>query len=89
MSLTFPNVIERAAKKGIIKGNSRFPKPDILVILTDCEFVWPWLESGKLPYSCATIIIVSVVEYDEVKCILPRWVKNKKNFISIENVERD
>ena len=62
------------------KGNF-FNRADILVVFTDCLFYWPLMDRTSLPKSYPDVLIISVKPYDEVKEVLPPWVKEKKNFI--------
>ena len=63
-SANFGDTIEQILKKGASFRGRNFPKPDILVILTDCEFLWPMMEKSKLPGKYADVIVVSTNEYD-------------------------
>lgn len=80
-SATFGETIEQILKKGAKFRGRSFPKPDILVVLTDCEFVWPMMDNSKLPGKYADVIVVSTNEYDTISDILPPWVRNNKNFV--------
>lgn len=80
-SANFGDTVEQIIKKGASFRGRNFPKPDILVILTDCEFLWPMMEKSKLPGKYADVIVVSTNEYDSIKDILPKWVKEGKNFV--------
>lgn len=80
-SANFGDTVEQILKKGASFRGRNFPKPDILVILTDCEFLWPMMEKSKLPGKYADVIVVSTNEYDSIKDILPKWVKEGKNFV--------
>lgn len=80
-SANFGDTVEQILKKGASFRGRNFPKPDILVILTDCEFLWPMMEKSKLPGKYADVIVVSTNEYDSIKDILPKWVKEEKNFV--------
>lgn len=80
-SANFGDTVEQILKKGASFRGRNFPKPDILVILTDCEFLWPMMEKSKLPGKYADVIVVSTNEYDSIKDILPKWVREGKNFV--------
>lgn len=80
-SADFGDTVEKILKKGASFRGRNFPKPDILVILTDCEFLWPMMDKSKLPGKYADVIVVSTNEYDSIKDILPKWVKEGKNFV--------
>lgn len=82
-SMTFGETVERIAKKGVKYKNRNFDKPDIFIILTDCAFDWPWKDRGAPPASCGNIIVISTEPYEKAEQVLPRWVKNRKNFIYI------
>jgi len=80
-SANFGDTVEQILKKGASFRGRNFPKPDILVILTDCEFLWPMMDKSKLPGKYADVIVVSTNEYDSIKDILPKWVREGKNFV--------
>ena len=83
-SVDFGDTMEQILKKGIRYKKSTYPKPDILVVFTDGLFEWPFPHKSTLPSKYADVLIVSTKPYDELEPILPPWVKNKKNFISIK-----
>lgn len=81
-SAEFGDTIERILKKGVKYGNSTFPKPDILIIFTDGLFDWPFPDKSAIPSKYAEIVIISTKSYDELQPILPKWVREGKNFVS-------
>ena len=83
-SVDFGDTIEQILKKGVRYKKGTYPKPDILVIFTDGLFKWPFPNKSKIPAKYAEVLIVSTKPYDELKQILPPWVKNRKNFIAAE-----
>ena len=82
-SATFGKTVQKVARKGVSFRGRHYPEPDILIIFTDCLFHWPLQSNSKLPLSYATVIVASTQPYDKVKEYLPRWVKEKKNFVYI------
>ena len=84
-SAKFGDTVARVAKKGVKFRGRNYPSPDVLILFTDCLFRWPFEESSHLPHSYATVIVASTEPYDKVKDYLPRWVKEKKNFVHIRD----
>lgn len=78
----FGQTIKQIMKKGVKTSRQTFPKPDILVVFTDCEFEFPWPDQGSTPKSLGDLIIVSVSPHDRVAPILPKWIKPRRNFVS-------
>lgn len=76
----FGYTIGRIIRKGI-KYKGTYPKPDLVIIVTDCFFHdWPFPEKGKLPNKDGMVLIISTEPWDKVKHLTPPWVKPKKNF---------
>ena len=83
-SYNFGETVKKIMKRSFTFKGVYYTKPDILVVLTDCEFYWPYMNKKTLPQNCPTVVIVSTNTYDRVSSILPPWVKNKKNFIHVD-----
>lgn len=84
-SAKFGDTVARVAKKGVKFRGRNYPSPDVLILFTDCLFHWPLAENTRLPLSYATVIVASTEPYEDVKDYLPRWVKEKKNFVHIND----
>lgn len=84
-SAQFGETVKQVARKGVRFRGRHYPKPDILVIFTDCLFPWPLENNAKLPLSYATVIVASTRPYDEVERFLPKWVKKNRNFVYINS----
>lgn len=78
----FGETIKQVMKKGVKTSRQTFPKPDILVVLTDCEFEFPWADKRSTPRSLGDVIVVSVSPHERVEPILPAWIKPRKNFVA-------
>lgn len=80
-SYSFGDTIESILKKGVSYRGKKYNKPDILIVLTDCLFSWPFPDKKALSRKYGTIVIVSTLPYEDVQDRLPAWVKNRKNFV--------
>lgn len=80
-SYDFGDVIMRAAKKGVKFKNRTFAKPNVLVVITDGEFEWPWSDSKVLPTSVGKIIVVCTHTLEELGSLAPKWLNPQKNFV--------
>ena len=78
--------------KKVMRGKARnkggwIPKADITIIFTDGGFDWPYSNNSRLPSSVGEVIIVCTRSFNDLKSdrmyTLPKWVKNKRNFIEI------
>lgn len=64
----------------------RYPRPDMLVVNTDCGFPWPWKELNKPPRGLK-LLVVSTVPYERAKIYgLPSWIREGHEFIEIRDV---
>lgn len=63
--------------------NKRYPRPDLLLLSTDCFFSWPWKDMKRIP-GRTKIIVCSVVRYETAQRYLPEWVQPGKNFIYMD-----
>lgn len=81
-SYDFGKTISQIMKKGVKTSRQTFPKPDILVVFTDCEFEFPWPDKRSTPRSLGEIIVVSVSPQERVEPLLPPWIKPRKNFVA-------
>lgn len=84
-SMTFGETIYNIARKGVKFKGRVFPKPDLFIIMTDCAFEWPWKDRSGPPTNCGNIIVISTEPYEKAKHTLPKWVRERKNFIHISN----
>lgn len=57
-------------------------EPDILPIVTDCMFEWPW-KNLKNPPCTAHILIASMLPWKKVERFLPDWVMEDENWFYI------
>lgn len=83
-SYNFGETIEKIIKKGVKYKGMSSPAPDILVIITDCEFTWPFPERTNIENQYGSVLIVSTSPWEDIERYLPLWVKNGKNFVYAE-----
>lgn len=77
----FGKVLGTTLKKGLRYKGGNYPKPDLVIVITDCFFHdWPFPEKSSLPHKFGKLIIISTEPWDKVKDYLPKWVKRKENF---------
>lgn len=64
--------------KFVWKGR-RFERPDILIVITDCQWTWPYPNNRTFP-SDTHIIVASVVDWDEAWGYFkrPRWLTKRR-----------
>lgn len=57
----------------------RFERPDILIVITDCQWTWPYPNNRTFP-SDTHIIVASVVDWDEAWGYFkrPRWLTKRR-----------
>lgn len=62
------------------KGRNRLPRQDVVVVITDGGFSWPWKEEGERPPAKTTFIIVHprAVDIDDR---LPKWVTKRPHVV--------
>lgn len=59
----------------------RLPRQDVVIVLTDCQFRWPWREEGEKPPSKTKFIIVAPPGLTESSSI-PGWAHNRPHVIA-------
>ena len=57
-------------------------EPDILPIVTDCMFLWPWKNLKSTPCT-AKILVASMLPWKQVEKFLPDWVVENENWFYI------
>ena len=57
-------------------------EPDILPIVTDCMFMWPWKNMKNTPCT-AKILVASMLPWKQVEKFLPDWVVENENWFYI------
>lgn len=64
----------------------RHPKPDLLVVLTDCMFSWPRMKQTRLK-SPTKVVVASTKNWDEVSHRIPEWVDAKRDFVRVDTLQ--
>lgn len=72
--------IEECMKGTFRWEGRRLPKPDMLIVGTDCGFQWP----STRPSRDVKLIVVNVAQEDEARKYLPEWLDIQKELITVE-----
>lgn len=73
----FSDVMEDISRGELVHEKKRYKRPDILIILTDCGFEWPWYEEPpKIP-----VLVCSTKPLERVRRRIPRWMKENRDFM--------
>lgn len=80
-------VIEELSSGRLTHKGITFDSPDVVIILTDCLFSWPWPDASKPPVDSEILVasMLSIVEIEKRNTSLPYWVNDGENFVHIPN----
>ena len=79
----FGTVIEDLVSGKLVWKGKRYKQPDLLPIITDCEFKWPWQDHPTLRTK-TRILVVSVKRYEDIHPDRrPKWFVPGKNFLYV------
>lgn len=77
-------IIEETALKGLTWEGKRYPKPDLVVAITDCIFAW----SDKRPRSAAKLLVVDCDEIaDRSENFIPSWLNRRTEYVKVQYVD--
>lgn len=71
--------IEQIATKGFTHERRRYPKPDLLILATDCGFRWP---ERRPKNSCRLLVLDLDAERSER--FLPEWLNRRTEYVAVD-----
>jgi len=76
----FSDVMDLMMTGRVAWNGRKYPKLDLIVVATDCEFVWPEVR----PRTRARIIVVNVGTEASAERYLPDWINRATEYVRVE-----
>mgnify|MGYP002723223544 CR=1 FL=1 len=72
-------IIVSVMSEGVVLGKRRWPRPDLLVVATDCVFRWPKIR----PRTSARLLITDVDSTGRSAMFLPQWINRRTEYVKV------
>ena len=72
-------IIVSVMSEGVVLGKRRWPRPDLLVVATDCVFRWP----KTRPRTSARLLITDVDSTGRSHMFLPQWINRRTEYVKV------
>ena len=72
-------IIVSVMSEGVVLGKRRWPRPDLLVVATDCVFRWP----ETRPRTSARLLITDVDSTGRSHMFLPQWINRRTEYVKV------